>query len=121
LRDFTFCGEKVLETKGDCYELQISFVAREAEEFGLKLRVSNKEETVISYDSAEQVLKFNRDQSGLGPQGERRTGISLINGKLKLRIFVDKSSIEIFINEGEKVMTGRIYPQARCNRNKTIR
>jgi len=55
-----------------------------------------------SYDSAEQVLKFNRDQSGLGPQGERRTGISLINGKLKLRIFVDKSSIEIFINEGEK-------------------
>jgi beta-fructofuranosidase len=111
LRDFTFCGEKVLETKGDCYELQVSFVAREAEEFGLKVRVSTKEETVISYDSAEQVLRFNRDQSGLGPQGERRTGISLISGKLKLRIFVDKSSVEIFINEGEKVMTGRIYPR----------
>lgn len=111
LSDFTFCGERILETKGACYELQVSFIAREAEEFGLKLRVSAKEETVISYNRTEQVLKFNRDQSGLGPQGERKTKISLINGKLKLRIFVDKSSVEIFINEGAKVMTGRIYPK----------
>jgi beta-fructofuranosidase len=111
LRNFTFYGEKVLETKGDCYELQVSFIARDAKEFGIKLRVSTKEETVISYNRTEQVLKFNRDQSGLGPQGERKTKISPINGKLKLRIFVDKSAIEIFINEGEKVMTGRIYPE----------
>ncbi|MER5123068.1 GH32 C-terminal domain-containing protein, partial [Providencia stuartii] len=30
---------------------------------------------------------------------------------LKIRAFIDKSSIEVFINEGEMCFTSRIYPQ----------
>jgi fructan beta-fructosidase len=29
---------------------------------------------------------------------------------LKLHIFVDCSSVEVFANDGEKVMTDRVYP-----------
>jgi fructan beta-fructosidase len=29
---------------------------------------------------------------------------------VKLHIFVDRSSVEVFANDGEKVMTDRIYP-----------
>ncbi|EPM5085421.1 GH32 C-terminal domain-containing protein, partial [Escherichia coli] len=30
---------------------------------------------------------------------------------LALRIFIDTSSVEVFINDGEAVMSSRIYPQ----------
>jgi beta-fructofuranosidase len=30
---------------------------------------------------------------------------------MKLQIFVDRSSVEIFINDGEKTITSRIYPR----------
>lgn len=33
------------------------------------------------------------------------------DNKISLRIFVDTSSIEIFVNDGELVFTTRIFPQ----------
>lgn len=110
LHNIILSSEQVLATTGDCYELKVSFDPWKAEEFGLKLRVSATEETVISYKRDQQVLIFNRDRSGAGPQGERKTPIRLLDDKLKLRVFVDQSSVELFINEGEKVVTARIYP-----------
>ncbi|RWZ58863.1 sucrose-6-phosphate hydrolase [Halobacillus fulvus] len=35
-----------------------------------------------------------------------------LNGELKsLRLFIDHSSLEVFVNDGEEVFTSRIYPQ----------
>lgn len=67
-------------------------------------------ETVVSYCKKDKLFKLNGDKSGIGPKGERKTKIDLINNQLSLRIFVNKSSKEIFINHGEKVMSGCIYP-----------
>lgn len=103
-------GERNMDVYGDSYEIQVLFDAQEAEEFGVKLRVGSEEETVITYSSAERLLSFNRDRAGIGPKGERRTVVDLVEGELALRIFVDRSSVEIFIQDGRKVMTGRIYP-----------
>ncbi|MCX7720901.1 MAG: glycoside hydrolase family 32 protein [Dictyoglomus thermophilum] len=41
--------------------------------------------------------------------------IDLKRDKLNLRFFLDKSSIEIFVNEGEKVLTNRVYPLEKYN------
>ncbi|MGO4692828.1 glycoside hydrolase family 32 protein [Paenibacillus sp. 2TAB26] len=101
---------KDMGVSGDCYELEVVFQADQAKEFGLKLRVHGEEETVLSYQQAEGKFRFNRDKSGIGLGGERRTSVELKDGLLALRIFVDKSSVEVFIQGGEKVMTGRIYP-----------
>ncbi|NLK98285.1 MAG: glycoside hydrolase family 32 protein [Epulopiscium sp.] len=103
-------GENFLNTTGDCYELNAVFEPKNSEEFGFKLRASKNEETVLSYSVKDKLFKFNRDHSGIGPRGERKTNMDLINNQLSLRIFVDKSSVEIFLNNGEKVMSGRIYP-----------
>jgi beta-fructofuranosidase len=103
-------GEKKLDITGDSYELQAVFRAEGQAEFGLKLRTDEDCETILSYSTKDKRFRFNRDKSGIGPKGERRTEVELINDELKLRIFVDKSSVEVFVNEGEKVMTGRIYP-----------
>ncbi|MGC8930942.1 MAG: glycoside hydrolase family 32 protein [Dictyoglomus sp.] len=36
--------------------------------------------------------------------------IDSLSSRLNLRLFMDKSSLEMFINEGEKVITKRVYP-----------
>ncbi|MFC0213525.1 glycoside hydrolase family 32 protein [Paenibacillus chartarius] len=97
---------------GDSYELEVEFEAGDALAFGLKLRVDDagKEETVLTYLVEEGLLCLNRDRSGIGPGGERRAAVPLKSGKLALRIFVDKSSVEVFAGDGEVVMTARIYP-----------
>ncbi|QYR22305.1 glycoside hydrolase family 32 protein [Paenibacillus sp. sptzw28] len=111
LQDLTLEGERDIESGGDSYELQIVFEAGNAEEFGVKLRVGGEEETVLSYRPDDGLFRFNRERAGIGPGGERRVQVGLAEGRLSLRIFVDKSSVEAFIGDGEYVVTGRIYPR----------
>ncbi|MNE74818.1 Sucrose-6-phosphate hydrolase [compost metagenome] len=65
---------------------------------------------MLSYRPEEGLFSLDRDNSGQGPGGERRVRVGLTDGLLKLRIFVDKSSVEVFIGDGEHVVTARIYP-----------
>ncbi|MDI3311164.1 MAG: glycoside hydrolase family 32 protein [Thermoanaerobacterium sp.] len=105
-------GEVNLETNGICYEIDVEFEPQNAYEFGVKVFKGKSEETVLSYNCRERLFSFNRDRSGIGPKGERRAEVELIDGRLRLNIFVDVSSVEVFINGGEKVMTGRVYPDS---------
>ena len=95
---------------GDCYELNTNVDLTMANKFMLKLRVSDTEETVITYDKSSEILKINRDKSGKALSGEREVNISLVDNKLSLQIFSDRSSLEIFVNGGERVLSSRIYP-----------
>lgn len=81
----------------------------DASEFGIKLRVGATEETVIRYDTAAEKLILDRSKSGQAVGGMRRTALTS-TGRLKLRIFLDRSSVEVFANDGEAVLTSRIYP-----------
>ncbi|RBW70936.1 glycoside hydrolase family 32 protein [Bacillus taeanensis] len=113
----TIEGETSLEgISGDCLELELTIHAKNASQFGLKVRVSeeDKQETVLTYHKKEQLFIFDRSQSGEGPGGERKADVKLNDNELTLHIFIDKSSLEVFINEGEKVMTGRIYPSQKA-------
>lgn len=104
-------GEKeFLNVKGNVYEIDADFDLAQAKTLFLKLRTSTTQETVLSYDKTTQTLKLNRDKSGKDLNGEREVKLPLNNNVLKLRIFVDKSSIEVFANDGQVVMSSRIYP-----------
>jgi beta-fructofuranosidase len=109
-KDILLNGELELPVKGDSYELQAVFAVQEAAELGMKLRVGGEEETVLAYQAADRMFRLNRDRSGIGPKGERRTRVELQEGRLFVRVFVDKSSVEVFLQDGEKVLTARIYP-----------
>lgn len=109
----TISGEQSLaEISGDCYEMILQINAKDSSTFGLKLRVDEEgtEQTVLSYDKADRFLTLDRNQSGKGPGGIRKAPVDLIDNELHLQIFVDRSSVEVFVNGGEKVMTARIYP-----------
>ncbi|OWA35442.1 sucrose-6-phosphate hydrolase [Saccharibacillus sp. O16] len=80
-----------------------------AEKVGLILHGGSAEETVILYDIVQE--KLTLDASGSGkPQDGIRTAPLPRNERLTLRIFVDRSSVEVFANDGLATLTSRIYP-----------
>ena len=98
---------------GDCGELVLDIDLTETKEFEIYLRASKDktQKTVLSYNNALELFKFNRNESGAGGDGERECPVAAAD-KMKLQIFLDRSLVEIFINDGERVMTSRIYPRA---------
>ncbi|WP_163538765.1 glycoside hydrolase family 32 protein [Gracilibacillus sp. YIM 98692] len=98
--------------EGDCLELELEVDLKDANVFGIYFRANEEEteQTVLTYHSKEEELVLDRNSSGVGPGGIRKAPVKLKNNKLHLQIFIDRSSVEVFINHGEKVMTGRIYP-----------
>jgi beta-fructofuranosidase len=98
--------------EGDVYELLAEFSDSTAEEFGLEFRVGEMEKTVIKYDATAKKVMFDRTRSGKSFAEEFGTvrKCSLDAEKISFRIFVDVSSVEVFVNDGEEVFTGRIFP-----------
>ena len=99
---------------GDSLELAIEIESVSATVYGVMVRVSSNDEekTVISYDSTTHQLSLDTRCSG--PEGspkEVEEGPLKLkqNEGLKLRVFVDKSVVEVFANRRQAVMR-RIYP-----------
>jgi beta-fructofuranosidase len=63
----------------------------------------SEEKKEITVDRSGMHIRFNQSE------GESRTR-PLENGLQHFRIFVDSSSIEIFVNDGEYVLSSRIFP-----------
>ncbi|GGB11123.1 glycoside hydrolase family 32 protein [Macrococcus hajekii] len=98
--------------EGDCYELIVDVLENESTEFYIELRVSKKESTRLIYNQADKCFTLDLFDSGkLGQSLKSYTRSVILEADLKkMQIFVDESSIEIFLNDGEKVMTSRIFP-----------
>ncbi|MBT2690847.1 sucrose-6-phosphate hydrolase [Bacillus sp. ISL-47] len=103
--------------EGEVYELLAEFSGSTADEFGLELRVGESQKTVIKYDAVTKKVVFDRTHSGASFAEEfgtvRKCGLDA--EKISFRIFVDVSSIEVFVNNGEEVFTGRIFPSETSN------
>ncbi|WP_018247300.1 glycoside hydrolase family 32 protein [Orenia marismortui] len=97
---------------GDVVELIAEFEIEDIEEFGIKVRCSaeNNEETLISYNPADNKISLDRDKSGAGGKGIRQCYLE-DNNNLKLHLFLDRSSLELFVNDGREVFSSRIYPR----------
>ena len=95
---------------GDVGELLVEVDLENKPDFAIELRADENEKTVLSYNTENNVLTLNLEESGEGPKGIKEAKLEQCD-KLKLRIFLDKSSVEIFANDGEVVFTSRIYPK----------
>lgn len=99
---------------GNSFELYIEMESSEASEYGVKVCASpdGQEKTAVFYDAAENKLKVDTHKSGPAdtPKGIEAGPLALKEGeRLKLRVFVDKSVVEVFANSRQAVMR-RIYP-----------
>ena len=83
-------GENILsKISGELFEIQCEVELAGAEEFGLTLRG-----TPLVYNVNDQTLVC----------GDKKGEMKLLNGKVKLQILVDRTSIEIFVNDGRASM-----------------
>ncbi len=102
---------------GNSIELEIEIIpGKGATQYGVKVceSLDGTEQTLVYYDAAEKKLKVDTVKSG--PKGKKLVEagpFELADGEaLKLRIFIDKSVIEVFANDGRQAITRRIYPSA---------
>lgn len=74
---------------------------------------SKKNVVTISFDPSAKEVYIDRTKSGeanLSPDFPGRHAAKIGSGdRLNLRIFVDQTTIELFANDGEKVLTDRVY------------
>ena len=103
------------DARGDTLEIFAELDLGDATEVGLKVRCSpdRMEETRIVYDRAGQRLLIDRERSSLSGDvcHDATAGLfELARGEpLRLRIFLDRSVVEVFANE-RVCHTARIYP-----------
>jgi len=100
--------------RGDTLEIDAEFQADSTKELGFRLRKGTGEETLVGFAPATGEVFIDRTRSGLtnfSPDfpGRHRALLSQ-HGRLKLQVFLDRSSLEVFANDGEAVLTDRIYP-----------
>ncbi|WP_105973865.1 GH32 C-terminal domain-containing protein [Streptomyces geranii] len=102
--------------EGKALDIEATFSVEDADRFGLKVRTgAYGEETVIGYDTTTQELYVDRTHSGAVDfnatfPGVQTAPLKAENGKVKLRILVDWSSVEVFGGNGEAVITDQIFP-----------
>ncbi|MBC7874554.1 MAG: glycoside hydrolase family 32 protein [Ferruginibacter sp.] len=84
---------------------------------GLRIAAGNEHYLEFGYDSKRQVLYLDRSKTAnqdfnknFEKMNRYEVPYSLNGTKLKLRVFFDKSIVEIFINDGERVFTAQIFP-----------
>lgn len=98
---------------GITYELICEFHNENADEFGIEFRTNQTEKTILKYNANEKKVIFDRTYSGepVGTSYGTIRKCSLKSAEVKVHMFVDVSSVEIFINDGEEVFTSRIFPK----------
>lgn len=94
----------------------ITFVvtAGDTEDVGLRFSNDNGEEAIVAVSADHRTLSIDRERSRLGESSkgyaERHTAPLRPSAQIPIRVIFDVSVIEVFANEGETVMTDRVYP-----------
>jgi fructan beta-fructosidase len=97
--------------------MDVEFDATSTAEFGLRFRRNGDEETVLRCDTRGARLILDRTRSGQtgfhpGFSGTYEAPVRSINRRIRLRLWVDISSVEVMANEGEPAITALILPGA---------
>jgi beta-fructofuranosidase len=104
------------DIRGNSLELRFEMSARDAKQYGVKVCVApnGEEQTLVYYDANDQKLKVDTTRSSLladSPKTIEAGPLALAPEEpLKLRVFVDKSVVEVFANDGRQAVMRRMYP-----------
>jgi sucrose-6-phosphate hydrolase SacC (GH32 family) len=97
------------------YEIEAEFDTGSNTNFGLNLCVGGTQRVTVGFNTVTSNLYLDRRYSGnvaLSPSFPRiaHAPYQPKGGLIKLRIFVDQSSIEVFADDGLQVLSAQIYP-----------
>ena len=110
--------ELLPENKG-AYEIKMTLKPQKIKNFGFELKNSKKENLKFTFDLKDGKLTINREKSGkIDFNAKFKSGSIaplVVKDVYRIRLLVDKSSAEIFINEGEVAMTTLFFPTETMN------
>jgi fructan beta-fructosidase len=87
---------------------------------GIRILAGNGKPTTVGYATKSHTLFIERsqcDKNKFSPDfsGVQTAPLKPDNGVVRLHIFVDRASMEVFANEGQVVLTDQIFPCAENN------
>jgi beta-fructofuranosidase len=105
--------KKLENVVGDACELEITLARPNTGRCGVRVRSSpgGEEQTLLYYDAEARQLVFDATCSGIdGRRVVERAPLELKDGEpLELRVFVDRSVIEVYANDRQAICR-RVYP-----------
>ncbi len=117
----TICEETTLQgVCGRAIDMTVALTPVEGElyqQFRMKLARDSQHFTSIAYDPRTSILTIDRSHSGSRRDvvHERRCLVRRGGGAVKLRVLLDRFSIEIFVNNGEQALSTTIYTPQTAN------
>lgn len=92
-------------------DMTVEVLSGDFREFCVQFAANDRYATSITYDNAKKTLEFDRTYSGMVRDtiSSRRVAVKAPKEKLKLRLILDKYSAEIFVNDGEQVLSSTFY------------
>ncbi len=117
-----YIGKEITETtvldgvSGRIIDLQVEITEFHFHHFSIQFAYNDEYEMLLQYNYIRKCLTIDRTQSGLIRDvvcRRKMTAQPLVSGGLgevlKLRLLLDRYSVEVFVNEGEKVMSSVFY------------
>ncbi|MDE7080650.1 MAG: GH32 C-terminal domain-containing protein [Muribaculaceae bacterium] len=104
------------ENSGIC-EILLDLDAQKAAKVDITLSNKGGDKVVMVYDAAAHTLSFDRTKSGVVDFSDAFPAVTVAptfetDGKVQLRLYIDRSSIELFGNGGRFAMTNLVFPTA---------
>jgi fructan beta-fructosidase len=98
-------------------EIKAEFALDTAREFGLRICRGEGEETVIGFDAQLQGMFVDRRHSGDAAFSDKFAGVHRASplpqqGKIRMHIFLDSCSVEVFGDDGCTVFSDLIFPHS---------
>lgn len=85
--------------------IDVTFKPGTATDFGLKIaQQKDGSSVVVGYNVSKHQLYITAGKD------IQQLEVAPVNNKLRLQVLLDKSSVEVFVNDGEKVLTTLIFP-----------
>ena len=81
------------------------------ERFRMKIASGGQHYTLISFRPLTSGLRIDRSHAGFNRDvvHERKCLVTNRRGEIKLRVILDRFSVEVFVNDGEQVLSASIY------------
>ncbi|MCI9173748.1 MAG: glycoside hydrolase family 32 protein [Lachnospiraceae bacterium] len=112
----TFSGLTKLDgVKGRKIDMEVSVRPLDEEniyrKFAVRFAQNEIYHTAVSFRPLESIVKIDRKFSGSRRAiiHQRRSRVNSRNGEIKLRIILDMFSAEVFVNDGEHVLSATMY------------
>lgn len=109
-------GTKTLDMRGTAYQLETDISWTDARNVGLRLRESEDKERHIDVGAFSAGGYFYVNRAFTSQPDKKKNSVEsrapLVAGtkRVHLKILVDKTSIEVFVDDGQTVLTNQVFP-----------